>query len=306
MSIYHGIESLIGNTPLFEAKNYSEALDLNGTLLVKLERFNPAGSVKDRAALYMINDAEKRGLLKKGGTVVEPTSGNTGIAICALCAARGYAAIIVMPDNMSAERVKCMAAYGAKIVLTPAKFGMKGAIEEAAKIREATAGAITLGQFENAANARAHYETTGREILRDCDGSLDYFVAGVGTGGTISGVGKFLKVECPNVKVVAVQPRSSPVLTGGDPAPHKIQGIGPNFVPRLFDRSIVDGIYPCTDGDAYEASRLFAQKEGILVGISSGAALHAAAKILKRNPGKRVVCIAPDSGERYLSTALYF
>lgn len=305
MGIYHGIESLIGNTPLFEAKNYSAAKEADGTLLVKLERFNPAGSVKDRAALYMINDAEKRGLLKKGGTVVEPTSGNTGIAICAICAARGYDAVIVMPDNMSAERVKCMAAYGAKIVLTPTKLGMKGAIEKAAEIRESTDGAIILGQFDNAANARAHYETTGREILRDCDGSLDYFVAGVGTGGTISGVGKFLKENCPNVKVIAVQPESSQVLTGGYPAPHKIQGIGPNFVPGLFDRSIVDAVYACADGDAYEASRLFARKEGILVGISSGAALHVAAQILKADPGKRVVCIAPDSGERYLSTDLY-
>jgi len=305
MSVVHGIKELIGNTPLLEATSYSEKIGLETPIFVKLECFNPAGSVKDRAALYMIEDAEARGILKKGGTVVEPTSGNTGIAICAICSARGYNAVIVMPDNMSAERVRSMIAYGAKVVTTPAALGMKGAVEEAERIRLATSGAVTLGQFDNPANALAHYRTTGEELYRDCDGKIDFFVAGVGTGGTVSGVGRLLKEKIDGVNIVAVQPASSPVLTGGKPSSHKIQGIGANFVPELFDRSVVDEIVCCTDENAYESSRTFARSEGILVGISSGAALWVAGQIARANPRKRVVCLAPDSGSRYLSTDLY-
>lgn len=303
--LYNGLNRLIGNTPLLEAKAYSSAKKLNTAVFVKLECFNPAGSVKDRAALYMINDAENKGLLKKGGTIVEPTSGNTGIAISAICSARGYNAVIVMPENMSQERIKSMSAYGAKVVLTPAALGMKGALDEAQKIRATTENAITLGQFENPANAMAHYMTTGPEIYADCGGKIDYFVAGAGTGGTVSGVGRFLKEKNPEIKVIAVQPLSSPVLSGGKPGGHKIQGIGANFVPKLFDRSVVDEIMSCSNEAAYENSRLFAKTEGILVGISSGAALSVAAEIAKANPTKRVVCVAPDSGSRYLSTDLY-
>ena len=303
--LYNGLNQLIGNTPLFEAKAYSSVKELNTAVFVKLECFNPAGSVKDRAALYMINDAENKGLLKKGGTIVEPTSGNTGIAISAICSARGYNAVIVMPENMSQERIKSMSAYGAKVVLTPAALGMKGALEEAKKIRESTDNAITLGQFENPVNAMAHYMTTGPEIYADCGGKIDYFVAGAGTGGTVSGVGRFLKEKNSEIKVIAVQPLSSPVLSGGKPGGHKIQGIGANFLPKLFDRSVVDEIMSCSNEAAYENSRLFAKTEGILVGISSGAALSVAAEIAKVNPTKRVVCVAPDSGSRYLSTDLY-
>ncbi len=303
--LYNGLNQLIGNTPLLEARAYSSAKELNTAVFVKLECFNPAGSVKDRAALYMINDAENKGLLKKGGTIVEPTSGNTGIAISAICSARGYNAVIVMPENMSQERIKSMSAYGAKVVLTPAALGMKGALDEAQKIRATTENAITLGQFENPANAMAHYMTTGPEIYADCGGKIDYFIAGAGTGGTVSGVGRFLKEKNPEIKVIAVQPLSSPVLSGGKPGGHKIQGIGANFVPKLFDRSVVDEIMSCSNEAAYENSRLFAKTEGILVGISSGAALSVAAEIAKVNPTKRVVCVAPDSGSRYLSTDLY-
>lgn len=306
MALYNGINELVGKTPLLCANAFSKAAGLSSPLFVKLECFNPAGSVKDRAALFMINDAEARGVLKKGGTVVEPTSGNTGIAICAICSARGYNAIIVMPENMSQERIKSMSAYGAKVVLTPASLGMKGALEEAAKIRESTEGAVTLGQFVNPANALAHYSTTAPEIYEDMQGNLDYFVAGVGTGGTVSGIGKFLKEHNPSVKVIAVQPESSQVLTGGKPGAHKIQGIGANFVPELFDMSVVDEIISCSNENAYAASRLFAKTEGVLVGISSGAALSVAAEILNNHPGARVICMAPDSGSRYLSTDLYY
>lgn len=303
--LYNNLDELIGHTPLLKATAFSSASGLKNPLLVKLECFNPAGSVKDRAVKYMIDDAEARGLLKKGSTVVEATSGNTGIAICAICSARGYGAIIVMPDNMSEERVKAMSAYGAKVVLTPAALGMQGALDEAENIRSSLDGAVTLGQFVNPANSLAHYKTTGAEIFDDCNGKIDVFVAGVGTGGTISGVARFLKEKLVGVEIVAVQPKSSQVLSGLKPSAHKIQGIGANFVPRLFERELIDEIASCSDEDAFNAARLFARTEGVLVGISSGAALSVAVEIAKSNPDKKVVCLAPDIGMRYFSTELY-
>lgn len=303
--VYNNFDELIGKTPLLKAAAFSSAAGLAEPLLVKLECFNPAGSVKDRVAKFMIDDAEARGVLKKGGTVVEATSGNTGIAICAICSARGYSAVIVMPDNMSEERIKAMSAYGAEVVLTPAALGMQGALDQAERLRRSISGAVTLGQFVNRSNALAHYQTTGPELFDDCNGKIDVFVAGVGTGGTVSGVGRFLKEKISGVKIVAVQPESSPVLTGGKPSAHKIQGIGANFVPELFDRSVIDEIASCSDDDALTAARLFAATEGVLVGISSGAALSVAAEISKANPEKKVVCLAPDTGMRYFSTELY-
>lgn len=303
--LYNNLDELIGRTPLLKAAAFSAAKGMTNLLFVKLECFNPAGSVKDRAAKFMIDDAEARGVLKKGGTVVESTSGNTGIAICAICSARGYNAVIVMPDNMSAERIKAMSAYGAKVVLTPAALGMQGALDQAERLRQSINGAVTLGQFVNPTNALAHYKTTGPELFDDCKGKIDVFVAGVGTGGTIRGVGRFLKEKINGVEIVAVQPKSSPVLTGGKPSAHKIQGIGANFVPELFARSVIDKIAECSDDDALNAARLFAKTEGVLVGISSGAALSVAAEISKAHPEKKVVCLAPDTGMRYFSTELY-
>lgn len=303
--VYSNFDELIGKTPLLRAAAFSSTAGLVNPLFVKLECFNPAGSVKDRAAKFMIDDAETRGVLKKGGTVVEATSGNTGIAVCAVCSARGYNAVIVMPDNMSEERINAMSAYGAKVVLTPAALGMQGALDQAERLRRSINGAVTLGQFVNRSNALAHYKTTGPELFNDCNGKIDVFVAGVGTGGTISGVGHFLKEKVSGVKIVAVQPESSPVLTGGKPSAHKIQGIGANFVPELFDRAVIDEIVSCSDDDALTAARLFAKTEGVLVGISSGAALSVATEISKANPEKKVVCLAPDTGMRYFSTELY-
>ena len=273
--------------------------------MAKLECFNPAGSAKDRVALAMIQDAEARGVLRPGATVIEPTSGNTGIGLACVAAVRGYRAVIVMPDSMSIERQKLMRAYGAEVVLTPGALGMQGAIEEAERLQKELPGSFIPDQFANPANAKAHYDTTGPEIYRDTEGKLDFFVAGVGTGGTITGVGRFLKEQNPDIRVVAVEPAKSPLLSGGQAGPHGLQGIGANFVPKVLDTAVYDQIRTITEEDAYEAARLMGKTEGILVGISSGAALSAAITVLKENPGKTVAVLLPDTGERYLSTDLY-
>ena len=299
MPIYNSIEELIGFTPLLRLNRYAPGLDV----LAKLERQNPAGSAKDRAALYMIRDAEERGALAPGGMIIEPTSGNTGIGIAALAAVLGYRAVIVMPDSMSAERVKLIAAYGAEVVLTPGAKGMSGAVAKAEELRAANPGSVIAGQFENPANPRAHYETTGPEIWADAGGRVDAFVAGVGTGGTISGVGRFLKEKNPAVRIIAVEPASSPLLSGGRAGAHAIQGIGANFVPEALDTSVYDEIITVSDGDALAATRALARTEGLLVGVSSGAAAWAAREVAMRPEfaGRRVVCLLPDTGERYLS-----
>ncbi|MDE6664549.1 MAG: cysteine synthase A [Lachnospiraceae bacterium] len=299
---------LIGNTPLLEVTNYAAANKItDATILVKLEYLNPAGSVKDRIALNMIEDAEKKGLLKPGATIIEPTSGNTGIGLAAVAAAKGYKAILTLPETMSVERRKLLQAYGAKLVLTEGAKGMKGAIAKAEELQASTPGSIILGQFENPANPEIHKKTTGPEIWEDTDGKVDIFVAGVGTGGTVTGVGAFLKEKNPDIKVVAVEPESSPVLSGGAPGAHKIQGIGAGFVPETLDTGIYDEIIKVSNEDAFTAGREIALKEGVLVGISSGAALHAAAELAKRpeNKGKVIVALLPDSGDRYLSTPLF-
>lgn len=290
------IESLIGNTPLVSGGD---------NLYLKLEYTNLTGSVKDRAALGMILDGEARGILKPGATIIEPTSGNTGIALAAIGASRGYKCIIVMPDSMSAERQMLMRAYGAQVVLTPGKLGMAGAVSKAEELAAQIPGSWIAGQFENPANAMAHYRTTGPEIWQQTDGKVDVFVAGVGTGGTITGVGRFLKEQNPNVRIVAVEPKSSPLLTEGRAGGHKIQGIGANFVPKVLDRAILDDIIPVADEDAFAATRRLAHEKGILAGISSGAAFFAAETIAKQNPEKTVVVLLPDSGMRYLSTGLF-
>lgn len=307
MAIYHSVEQLIGNTPLTEAARLSKAAGLKATLLLKLECFNPAGSVKDRAALQMLQSAEEDGRLQAGGTVIEPTSGNTGIALCALATARGYRAIVTMPDTMSVERRQLMAAYGAEVVLTDGKKGMAGAIAKAEELCAAIDGAIIAGQFVNPANPLAHYKTTGPELWRDTEGRLDVFVAGVGTGGTISGVGRYLKEQDPAVRVVAVEPADSPVLSGGKAGPHGLQGIGAGFVPDALDTSVYDEVVTVTTEEAYAAARLLAKTEGLLVGISSGAALHAAMALAKQDAmtGKTIAVLLPDTGTRYLSTALF-
>lgn len=304
--IYKSQTELVGQTPLMEAVNFEKKLGLKARLLVKIEFFNPGGSVKDRIAAEMISAAEKEGKLSSGGVIVEPTSGNTGIGIAASGAAKGYRVIIVMPETMSVERRRLIAAYGAEIVLTDGKFGMKGSIAKANELAEELGG-IVLGQFDNPANAAAHYKTTGPEIYADTDGQVDFLVAGVGTGGTITGTGKFLKEKINGLKVVAVEPQSSPVLSAGKSGAHKIQGIGAGFVPSVLDRSIYDSVTPVSDDDAYRYTKLFATTEGLLVGISSGAALCAATEIAKKeeNAGKTVVCILPDSGDRYLSTSVF-
>ncbi len=299
---------LIGGTPLMEAVNYEKANEINNaTILVKLEYLNPSGSVKDRAALNMIEDAEKKGLLKPGATIIEPTSGNTGIGIAAVAAAKGYRAVLTLPETMSVERRKLLQAYGAELVLTDGSKGMKGAIDKAEELQASTPGSVILGQFDNPANPEEHKKTTGTEIWEDTDGKVDIFVAGVGTGGTISGTGAYLKEKNPAVKVVAVEPEGSPVLSGGAVGAHQIQGIGAGFVPKALYPDIYDEVIPVADEDAYAAGREIAIREGILVGISSGAALYAATQLAKRpeNKGKVIVALLPDSGDRYLSTPLF-
>lgn len=299
---------LIGKTPLLEVSNFSSAEGADGaTILAKLEYLNPAGSVKDRIALAMIEDGEKKGILKKGATIIEPTSGNTGIGLAAVAAARGYRAILTLPDTMSVERRNLLKAYGAQLVLTEGAKGMKGAIAKAEELKESIPGAVILGQFDNPANPAAHAATTGPEIWEDTDGEVDIFVAGVGTGGTITGVGTYLKSKNPEIKVVAVEPDSSPVLSGGNPGSHKIQGIGAGFVPKVLNTNVYDEIIRVKNEDAFVTGKNVAVKEGILVGISSGAALAAAVELAKRkeNKGKTIVALLPDSGDRYLSTPMF-
>ncbi len=307
MAIAKSASELVGKTPLLELTHIEEELGLEATILAKLEYFNPAGSVKDRIALAMIEDAEARGLLKEGSVIVEPTSGNTGIGLASVAAAKGYRTIIVMPETMSVERRQIMKAYGAELVLTPGAEGMKGAIAKAAELAEEIDGAFIPGQFTNPANPKAHFATTGPEIWADTEGKVDVFVAGVGTGGTVTGVGEFLKGQNPEVRVVAVEPASSPVLTQGTAGPHKIQGIGAGFVPDVLDTAVYDEVIPVTNEDAFEVGRLIGRKEGVLVGISSGAATWAAIELAKRpeNAGKTIVVLLPDTGDRYLSTPLF-
>lgn len=301
------LTDLIGNTPLLELSNYEEEQGLKARLVAKLEYFNPAGSVKDRAALAMIEGAESKGLLKKGSLLVEPTSGNTGVGLAFVAAARGYRLVLTMPDTMSVERRKLLAALGAQIVLTPGAEGMKGAVAKAEELQRRNPGSLILQQFENPANPAAHRRTTAQEIWRDTDGKVDVFVAGVGTGGTISGVGAGLKEHNPSVEIVAVEPADSPVLSGGKPGPHKIQGIGAGFVPKIYDGSVVDRVMQVSNDDAIRASRRLAADEGLMVGISSGAAVYAAAELARQEKyaGKTIVVLLPDTGERYLSTVLY-
>ena len=299
---------LIGNTPLLKASRYAKNAGVEGAdIEAKLELFNPAGSVKDRIALNMIEDADEKGLLKPGATIIEPTSGNTGIGIAAVAVAKGYKAILTLPDTMSVERRKLLKAYGAELVLTEGAKGMKGAIAKAEELKEQTPGSIILAQFDNPANSAAHYKTTGPEIWEQTEGKVDIFVAGVGTGGTLTGVGKYLKEQNPNVKVVAVEPATSPVLSEGKAGAHKIQGIGAGFVPAVLDTKIYDEIITIENDDAFEEGRRFGRSEGALVGISSGAALKAATILAARpeNQGKKIVALLPDSGDRYLSTALF-
>ena len=305
--IFTAADQLIGHTPLLELRHIEQEEGLRARLLVKLEYFNPAGSVKDRIARAMIDDAEARGVLKPGSVIIEPTSGNTGIGLCAVAAARGYRIIIVMPETMSVERRQMMLAYGAELVLTEGAKGMKGAIAKAEELAASMDNAFIPGQFVNPANARAHFETTGPEIYEDTDGEVDVFVAGVGTGGTVTGVGQYLKSRKPEVKVVAVEPASSPVLSGGKSGPHKIQGIGAGFVPEVLDTGIYDEIIRVENADAFAEGRRIARREGVLVGISSGAALHAAIEVAKRpeNEGKTIVALLPDTGDRYLSTEMF-
>ncbi len=301
------LTDLVGNTPLLELTNYNESKGLKARLVVKLEYFNPAGSVKDRIALAMIEDAEARGVLKKGDTVIEPTSGNTGVGLAFVSASKGYKLILTMPDTMSVERRNLLKALGAQLVLTPGAEGMKGAIAKAGELQAVTPNSIILHQFENPANPDVHARTTGQEIWRDTDGKVDIFVGGVGTGGTISGVGQTLKNHNGKVKIVAVEPTDSPVLSGGKPGPHKIQGIGAGFVPKTYNPAVVDEVIQVTNDDAIRTGRELATKEGLLVGISSGAAVYAALQVAQRpeNAGKTIVTLLPDTGERYLSTLLY-
>lgn len=305
--IYTSISQLVGNTPLLELTQLEKECALNGRLLGKLEYLNPTGSVKDRAALQMILDAEEKGLLKEGSVIIEPTSGNTGIGLAAIAGVRGYRTMIVMPDSMSIERQKLMTAYDAQLVLTPGALGMQGAVDKAEELAKEIPGSFIPGQFENPANAQAHIISTGPEIWEDTAGKVDIFVAGVGTGGTITGVGKFLKEKNPDVQIVAVEPASSPLLTKGMSGPHGLQGIGANFIPQVLDTKIYDEIIPVTEDQAYETGRLLGKKEGILCGISSGAALYAAIKVAKRpeNAGKTIVVLLPDTGLRYLSTTMF-
>ena len=305
--IYTSADQLIGKTPLLELTHIEKELNLQAKILAKLEYFNPAGSVKDRIAKKMIDDAEGSGKLKPGSVIIEPTSGNTGIGLASVAAARGYRIIIVMPESMSVERRQLMKAYGAELVLTEAAKGMKGAIAKADELAAQTPNSFVPGQFVNPSNPKAHFETTGPEIYEDTDGNVDYFVAGVGTGGTITGVGQYLKTRKPSVKVVAVEPESSPVLSKGVSGAHKIQGIGAGFVPDVLDTKVYDEILPVSNEDAFATGKLVGKKEGVLVGISSGAALYAAVELAKRpeNAGKTIVVLLPDTGDRYLSTPLF-
>lgn len=301
--IYTSTDQLIGNTPLLELTH----LQKNARILAKLESFNPAGSVKDRVALAMINDAERQGKLIPGSVIIEPTSGNTGIGLACVAAARGYQTVIVMPDSMSVERQQLMKAYGATLVLTPGAQGMSGAIAKAEEIAAQTPNSIIAGQFSNPANPQAHYDTTGPELWRDTDGKIDIFIAGVGTGGTLSGTGRYLKEKNPAIRVIAVEPAASPLLSGGTAAPHDLQGIGANFIPDNLDRTVYDEVFPVTEEEAYAAARRLGANEGILVGISSGAALHAALTVAEQpeNAGKTIAVLFPDTGDRYLSTPLF-
>ena len=305
--IYKGAAELIGNTPLVEVSNAKKELELQADILVKLEYLNPAGSVKDRAAREMIRDAEERGVLKEGSVIIEPTSGNTGIGLASIAAVKGYRVILTMPETMSVERQNILKAYGAEIILTEGAKGMQGAIDRAEELAREIPGSFIAGQFVNPANAETHRKTTGPEIWRDTDGKVDIFVAGVGTGGTITGVGEYLKSQNPKIKIVAVEPASSPVLSEGKGGPHKIQGIGAGFVPEVLNTEIYDEVSTVEAEDAFAAARLLARKEGFLVGISSGAAFHAAAVLARRpeNRGKTIVVLLPDSGDRYYSTPLF-
>ncbi len=307
MKIYSSAEELIGKTPLLEMKNLEKILGSSAKLVAKLEYLNPAGSVKDRAALEMINDAEKKGFINKSSVIIEPTSGNTGIGLALVAASRGYRLIIVMPDTMSVERRTIMKAYGAELVLTDGGLGMSGAIAKAEELAEKIPNSFIAGQFKNPANAAAHFKTTGPELWEDTDGKLDIFVAGVGTGGTITGIGEYLKTKNPNIKIIAVEPDTSAVLSGKKAGVHGLQGIGAGFIPEVLNTEIYDEIIPVSVDDAYKMSRLIGKKEGILVGISSGAAMHAASELAKReeNSGKIIAVLLPDTGDRYLSTDLF-
>lgn len=307
-NIKKSVAELIGNTPLMEVVNYERANRIeDATILVKLEYLNPAGSVKDRVAWNMIEEAERKGILKPGGTIIEPTSGNTGIGLAAVAAAKGYQVILTLPETMSIERRKLLQAYGAKLVLTDGSRGMAGAIAKAEELKETTPGAVILGQFVNPANPETHMKTTGPEIWEDTDGKVDIFVAGVGTGGTITGIGTYLKQKNPAVRIVAVEPKTSAVLSGGEAGAHGLQGIGAGFVPEVLDTEIYDEVITVSDKEAYAAGKEISRREGLLVGISSGAALHAAAELARRpeNKGRVIVALLPDSGDRYLSTPLF-
>ena len=301
------LTELIGNTPLLELSKFSASKGIKTPIIAKVEFFNPGGSVKDRIALAMIEDAEQKGLLKPGATIIEPTSGNTGVGLALVSAVKGYKLILTMPETMSVERRNLVKAYGAEVRLTSGKDGMAGAIRAAEELRDSIPGSIILQQFENAANPAKHYATTGPEIWKDTDGKIDIFVAGVGTGGTVSGIGKYLKEKNPNVKIIAVEPSSSPVLNGGQSGPHKIQGIGAGFIPKTYDADVIDEVFDVENDDAIRTGREIARQEGLLVGISAGAALFAAIQVAKRpeNKGKKIVVLLPDTGERYLSTVLY-
>ena len=306
-NIYKGTLGLIGNTPLVEVTNIEKDLDLKATVLVKLEYFNPAGSVKDRIAKAMIDDAEAKGLLKEGSVIIEPTSGNTGIGLASIAAAKGYRIILTMPETMSVERRNILKAYGAELVLTEGAKGMKGAIAKAEELAKEIEGAFIPGQFVNPANPAIHKATTGPEIWKDTDGAVDIFIAGVGTGGTVTGIGEYLKEQKPEVKIVALEPADSPVLSEGKAGPHKIQGIGAGFVPDVLNTAVYDEVYKASSDDAFAAAKYLAKKEGVSVGISSGAALHAAIEYAKKpeNEGKTIVALLPDSGDRYYSTAIF-
>ena len=305
--IYQNASEIIGKTPLLRLNNIEKKFKLNVNLLAKVEFFNPTGSVKDRIALSMIEDAEKQGILQRNSVVIEPTSGNTGIGLASVCAAKGYKCILVLPDNMSKERIKLMNAYGAEVVLTPAKLGMKGSVDKAGELAKTYENSFIPSQFDNPSNPEMHYRTTGPEIYRDTNRKIDIFVAGIGTGGTVSGVGKYLKEQNRNIKIVGVEPQDSPLLTKGKAGPHKIQGIGANFVPKTLNKKYVDEFLTASNEESFEYARTVGKCEGILVGISSGAALSAAIKIAQRNEnnGKTIVVVLPDSGDRYFSTDLF-